>query len=136
MLLQCCYNIVATLKITLYINILTALWQCWKLMLFFQCCHNFVTTLPECYSLVGFQHWATMFTQHCLNIVVWSEFNVGHQRSHNVHTTLYQCCGNVATMLRYDICHQRRSNIEFNLTKLNIVTMLSQSCVFAGLSPA
>ncbi len=29
-----------------------------------------------------------MLWQRCLNVVVWLEFNVGHQRSHNIAWTL------------------------------------------------
>ena len=121
--LQCCNNVEGTLKIMLFLNIGTMLWQHWKLMLFF----NIATTLWQC----------------CLNVVAWSDFNVGHQHlcsvawtlsfgrnstlDTNVGWMLCQCC-DLTLWQRCKI--MLFSNIVATLLQgyTNIVQMLLQHC--------
>lgn len=39
--------------------------------------------------------------EHCHTVVIYSDFNTGHQHWNNVGTIILQHCGAVATLLRF-----------------------------------
>ena len=125
--LRCCDNVVAILKIMLFINVGTTLWQ-HENWCYFSTLPRVVTMLPECYSLVEFQccHIQKTLPEHCHLVIIqcWS------QHSDNIYTmlpefvwtcdlmsfpmlhkhcgngvklcnfpTLWQCCHNLMAML-------------------------------------
>ena len=112
-----CRNIVAMLKIMLFLIVHTMLWQHWKLTLFLSV--------------------ATTLWQHCQNGIVWLDFGVGHQSSHsvawmlsfgwnstlgiNIHRMFTQHCLNVVWMLWSNVIS-------------NLVPMLWQCCKIMSFS--